>query len=178
MASLRKASAYSKGKIKPYTRKSSTRRKAYIKAIPGNKITKFNMGNIKAYNEGKHKFELSLVASEKSQIRDNALEACRTLLNKNLDKAIPGQYYFAIKVYPHNILRENKTAAGAGADRLSSGMSHSFGITIGRAAVVNNGKEIFFVSVDDDNAARIARKAIEKAKPKVPCKTRIIFEKV
>ncbi len=177
MASLRKASAYSKKKVRPYTRKSAKRKRAYIKTIPASKIVKFTMGNQSAYNQGKHPFALKLISTEKVQMRDNSLEACRLLIFKILEKEIPGDYLFVIKVYPHHILRENKTAAGAGADRLSSGMKHSFGITVGRAAIVQPNKELFFVSCANEKAVRVARGALNKAKPKVPCKTKIVFEK-
>ncbi|MBU0466938.1 MAG: 50S ribosomal protein L16 [Nanoarchaeota archaeon] len=175
---LRKASSYSKKRVRPYTRKSSKRKKAYIKAIPVLKIVKYNMGDKKGFTDGKHKYNVTLVSTEKAQMRDNALESCRTTINKTLDKEIPGNYYFIIKVYPHHILRENKTAAGAGADRLSSGMKHSFGVAAGRAAIINKGKEIFFVSCTTEKAARVVRAALTKVKPKVPFKNRIVFEKV
>jgi len=154
---LRKASSYSKKNVRPYTRKSNKRKKAFIKTIPQNKIVKFNMGDMKGYREGKHKYVVKLVAKEKTQVRDNSLEACRQFVNKTLERSIPGNYYFIIKVFPHHIQRENKIAAGAGADRLSSGMRHSFGVTSGRAAIVNPGKEIFFVSCTDEKAARVAK---------------------
>jgi len=174
---LRKASAYSKKKVRPYTRKSGKRTKAYIKTVPASKIVKFNMGNQKAYNEGKHPFTVRMIATEKVQMRDNALEACRVLLFKTLEKDTQGDYSLTIKVYPHHILRENKTAAGAGADRLSSGMKHSFGVTVGRAAIIKPGKEIFFVSCANEKAARAARNALNKIKPKIPCKTKILLER-
>jgi len=177
MASLRKASSYSKKKVRPYTRKSSKRKKAYIKTIPQSKIVKFNMGDAKGYNQGKHPFTVKLIATEKIQMRDNALESCRLLIFKILEKAVQGEYYFEIKVYPHHILRENKIAAGAGADRLSSGMRHAFGVTTGRAAIIQKGKEIFRVTCSTEKAARIARKAFTTAKPKIPCKTKISLEK-
>ena len=178
MPSLRKAAAYSKKKVRPYTRKSKKRVKSYIKTIPQLKVVKFNMGNQQDFQEGKHPFVLKLMSTEKVQIRDNALEACRTLINKVMEKQALGQYYFAIKVYPHHILRENKTAAGAGADRLSSGMKHSFGIVIGRAAIVPPGKELFMVSCANEKSARIAKKILSEVKPKVPCKCKVTFEKV
>ncbi len=178
MASLRKASSYSKKKVRPYTRKAKKRQKAYIKTVPQLKVVKFNMGNMEANKKGKHKFAVRLIADEKVILRDNAIEACRTLVFKHMEKAVQGQYYFAIKVYPHHILRENKTAAGAGADRLSSGMKHSFGITIGRAAIVNPGKEILYISCESEKAAKAARQALKNAKPKVPCKSRILFESI
>src|SRR3989344_4449282 len=126
---LRKASAYSKKKARPYTRKSSKRKKSFIKAVPQNKIVKYNMGN-KKIEQGGGKFNVTLVSTEKVQIRDNSLEACRQYVNKALEKVAPGNFYFSVRVFPHHILRENKAAAGAGADRLSSGMKHSFGVTI------------------------------------------------
>ena len=178
MVSLRKASAYSKKRARAFTRKSRIKQKSYIKTVPANKIVKYNMGSQRAFDLGKHKFVLTLRADEDIQVRDNALEACRTLLNKLLDREIPGEYYFAIKVYPHHILRENKTAAGAGADRLSSGMKHSYGIVVGRAARVKKGREILMVSVTNERAARIAKKAMATVKSKVPCKSRIVYTEI
>jgi len=178
MAALRKASSYSKRAARPYTRKSSKKKRSYIKAVPPNKIVKYNMGDQKSFDNGKHEYVVSLVSDQRVQMRDNAIESCRTLVNKLLDKRIQGEYYFVIKVYPHHILRDNKTAAGAGADRLSSGMKHSFGITSGRAALINKGKEIFMISCTNERAARIAREVLAKVRPKVPCKAKIYFKKV
>src|SRR3989344_4147309 len=178
MVSLRKASAYSKKKVRPYTRKSGKKKKAFIKAVPPSKIVKFSMGDRRGFANGKHKFSVKFISKERVQIRDNSLESCRTLLNKTLDKKAPGQYYFEIKVYPHHILRENKMAAGAGADRLSSGMSHSFGVTVGRAAIVNAGKEIFVVTTETEKNARDARDALKMIRTKIPCKGSIVFSKL
>lgn len=178
MAGLRKGAAYSKNKMRPYTRKSKNKSKSYIKVIPHNKIVKYNLGNIKAFNEGKFKYILKFVALENVNIRDNALESGRLIINKTLDKNAPKQYYFEIKVYPHHILRNNKTAAGAGADRLSSGMKHSFGVIEGRAAMVKPGKEIFFIACENEQAVKIARKALGMVKPKIPCKAKVVFEKI
>lgn len=178
MAALRKASAYSKKKVRPYTRKSTKRTKAYIKAIPHNKIVKFNMGNAKDFNTNGHNFAVTLVSEEKIQIRDNSLEACRMAINKFMDKAAPGDYYFIVKPFPHHILRENKIAAGAGADRLSSGMRHSFGVTTGRAALVPAGKEMFLVSCKNEKAAQAAKLALGKIKSKIPCRSRIVYTKL
>lgn len=175
---LRKASAYSKKRVRPYTRKSKTTQKAYIKTIPASKIVKFYTGNVRAFQERRHPFYIRLIAEESVQIRDNALESCRMFITKVLDTNASNQYYFAIKVYPHHILRENKMASGAGADRLSSGMTQSFGIAMGRAAIVNAGKEIFFISCENEKVARIAREALREVKAKLPCKCKVVFEKV
>mgnify|MGYP001574199768 CR=1 FL=1 len=175
---LRKASAYSRQRVRPYTRKSSNAKKAYVKAVPPNKIVKFHMGNQQDYNQGKHKFIVRFLSTEKAQVRDNALESVRMWLNKILDEKVPGEYYLVVKTYPHHILRENKTASGAGADRLSSGMSHSFGSVEGRAAIVLAGKEIFFVACETEQGARIAREALTAIKAKMPCRSRIFTEKI
>jgi len=113
MAALRKASAYSKKIVRPYTRKSARKNRAYIKTVPPSKIVKFSMGNQAAYNQKKHPLVVKLIAIEKVQMRDNALESCRQQIFKILETEVPGEYAFNIKVYPHHILRENKTAAGS-----------------------------------------------------------------
>lgn len=82
-----------------------------------------------------------------------------------------------LKAHPHHILRNNKTAAGAGADRLSTGMKQSFGIVEGRAAIVNPGRPLFFVATDSEAAIRIVRELFEMIKSKLPGKCAIKFEK-
>ncbi len=175
---VRKAAAYSKMHNRPYTRKSKSKSKSYIKVIPHNKIVKYSSGNHKAYNEGKLLFVLRLIADEDILIRDIALEAGRMSLNKNLEKSLPNKFYFWVKVYPHHILRNNKTAAGAGADRLSTGMTHSFGVVEGRAARVAKGQQIFMVACDTEQSIKVARGIFHMVKAKVPCRTKIAFEKI
>ncbi|MDP4039237.1 MAG: 50S ribosomal protein L16 [Candidatus Pacearchaeota archaeon] len=178
MASLRKASAYSKKKNRPYTRQSKNKSKSYIKQNPHNKIVKYNLGNVELFNSGKFKNVVKFISEEDVLIRDNAIESGRLVINKNLEKKLPKQFYFEIKLFPHHILRNNKTAAGAGADRLSSGMKHSFGIIEGRAARVHKGKEIFIVYCENEQGIKIIRDIFRMVKAKVPCKTKIIVEKV
>ena len=178
---LRKALSYSKKPSRPYTRISKKRGKSFIKRVPQNKIIKYQGGNIKDYEEGKHNFEVRLVSYEKIivQVRDNALEASRMLVNKTLEKNSPGQYYMEIKAHPHHFLRENKSAAAvAGADRISTGMSQAFGSIIGRAARVHPAGEIIFISCTNDKTARLARDTLVKVKSKMPCKTKVIFTKL
>ncbi|HLF53710.1 MAG TPA: 50S ribosomal protein L16 [Candidatus Nanoarchaeia archaeon] len=172
---IRKALSYSKKYARPYTRNSRRKSKAYIRTIPHVKVPKFTLGNLKDYGEGKHKFSVELVAQENVQIRDNALEAGRMHVHKILEEKIPGQYFFAVRVHPHHFLRNNKTSGIAGADRLSTGMSHSFGIIEGRAAFVQKGKEIFFISCTDEKAAKIIRNAMESIKAKMPCASKVVF---
>ncbi|MDP1695524.1 MAG: 50S ribosomal protein L16 [archaeon] len=176
---IRKALSYSHKVCRPYTRKAKTRGKDYIKTIPQIKIAKFHIGNHQAFREGKHPFNIRLISEQRVQIRDNAIEAARMFLTKMLDEKMLNQYYLAVKVYPHHMMRENKSAGGmAGADRISSGMTQSYGIVIGRAAIVRPGQDIFFVSCIDEKCAREARDLLITIKAKMPCRTRVIFEKL
>ncbi|MFH1500444.1 MAG: 50S ribosomal protein L16 [archaeon] len=174
---LRKAAAYSKRKARPYTRKSNKKSKSYIKTVPPQKIVKIEMGDLKGRAAGKYPIELKLISMERVQIRDNALEASRQYINKMLDKGLNKEYYFAIRVYPHHILRENKALTGAGADRMSSGMQRSFGKVIGRAAQVKANQEVFLVAVKDEKSVPLSRSALQKIKPKLPCKCKVIVER-
>lgn len=175
---LRKALAYSRRYARPNTRTSRVKGKAYIKVVPNNKVVKYNLGNQKAHMEGKFPLKLTMISEESLQIRDNAIEAARMLMTKQLDERLPAMYYMELKIHPHHILRNNKTAAGAGADRLSSGMSRSFGTVEGRAAMVRAGSPIFIVYCADENAARNVREAFQMTKAKLPCATRLLFEKI
>ena len=174
MVVLRKASAYSKKHVTPYTRRSKVKNRAYIKAVPPNKIVKYGMGNEKGFYSEKFPYVLEIVADEQVQIRDNALEACRQLVNKVIDKALQGQYFFQIKAHPHQILKENKMLTGAGSDRMQTGMQKSFGKTAGRAAVVKKGKTIFLLALPNLKAAQMGRKALSLVKSKLPGRTKII----
>lgn len=175
---IRKASSYSKKPARPYTRNSRRKNRAYIKTIPHVKVAKFSLGNLKDYREGKHKFIIRLVSNEDILIRDNAIEASRMHIHKIMEEQLPGQYFFGVKVHPHHFLRNNKTSGVAGADRLSTGMSHSFGVIEGRAAIVPKGKDIFFISCLDEKGARIIRDAVESVKAKMPCAVKVVFEQL
>jgi len=175
---LRKAASYSRKYARPYTRNSRRKSKAYIRTIPHVKIAKFSNGNLKDYREGKHKFLVRLISNTDVQIRDTALEAGRMHILKMIDEQLPGEYFFAVKVHPHHFLRNNKTSGVAGADRMSTGMSHSFGIIEGRAAMVPAGKDIFFITCKDEKGARAIRTAMESIKAKMPCSAKVTFEQL
>lgn len=174
---LRKASSYSKFNARPYTRKSAVKSKSYIKTVPPQKVVKLHMGNIQAFEQGKFPIVIQLISLQKVQMRDNAIEAARQSIHKDLETGFLGQYYFAVKVYPHHILRENKMLTGAGADRMQTGMTQSFGATIGRAAFIKPNQTVFVIAVNSEKALRATRVSIDKIKAKLPCRTRIIVEK-
>jgi large subunit ribosomal protein L10e len=173
---LRKATAYSKKKVIPYTRISKKKGKSYVKTIPQQKIVKFTMGSEKLYREGELPYVLTMVASENAQIRHNALEACRQYVNKKLETEFPGQYLFRVIPFPHHIQRENKMLTGAGADRMQSGMQLAFGKPAGKAAIVKKESKIFLIATSTEKQMIFARKLLKKIKPKLPCKTKISQE--
>ena len=173
---LRKASAYSKKKVVPFTRVSKKKGKSYIKTVPQQKIVKFSMGSETLYNEGKLPHKISLVSKEKVQIRHNALEACRQYIHKRLEKELSGQYVFRIVPFPHHIQRENKMLTAAGADRMQTGMQLSFGKSSGKAAIVRPGSTIFLIAVSDEKAVNIARDVLKRIKSKLPGTKKIVYE--
>ncbi|MBI5803230.1 50S ribosomal protein L16 [Candidatus Pacearchaeota archaeon] len=175
---VRKAASYSRRHAVPYTRVSRVKGKAFIKAVPPHKITKFTMGNQAAFEEGKFPIKLTVVSLEDCQVRNYAIEACRQYINKQLDTLIPGQYFFRIFPYPHHIQRENKMLTGAGADRMSTGMQLSFGKAAGKAAIIKAGGKIFMLAVATPKAEAIGRKVLKTVGPKLPCRKSILTEHV
>ncbi|MEK6842587.1 MAG: 50S ribosomal protein L16 [Nanoarchaeota archaeon] len=175
---LRKASAYSKKHVMPYTRISRKKGKAFVKVVPPQKIVKFSMGNEQVFREGKFPYHYTVLADENCQIRHNSLEACRQYINKQLETGFAGQYFFRVIPFPHHIQRENKMLTGAGADRMSTGMQLSFGKATGKAAIVKKGSRIFFIATQSEKAMHLARGLFHKVKPKLPCRTRTVSEVV
>lgn len=173
---LRKASSYTKKHVVPFTRISSKKGKSYIKTVPPQAIVKFTMGFHELFADGKLPYVLTVVAGESAQIRNNALEAAREYINKQLDTLLPGQYYFRVIPYPHHIQRENKMLVGAGADRMQTGMQLSFGKSVGKAAIVKEGTGVFMLAVPNEKAVQTAREILRIVKPKLPCKTKILYE--
>ncbi len=176
MASLRKASAYSKRIVVPNTRVSKKRQKSFIKTVPPQKIVKFTMGKEGAFNDGKLPHTLTVVSGENVQMRHNALEACRQFINKKLDKEFAGQYLFKVIPFPHHIQRENKMLTGAGSDRMQTGMQLSFGKSVGKSAILKPGSRIFFIALPTEKAIQFARKVIKQVNSKMPGKIKVISE--
>ncbi|MCD6434290.1 MAG: 50S ribosomal protein L16 [Candidatus Diapherotrites archaeon] len=167
---LRPAHCYRKLE-RPYTRIAiSVHRKNYIGGVPGLRVRQFNMGN----PQRKYKFIVNLIAEEAVQIRENALEAVRMLINRALVKKLgKDNFFMRLRIFPHHVMRENKQAQGAGADRVSQGMSLAFGKAIGRAARVRKGTIIFSVLVLTEGNAKTAARILKKASAKLPCKVSV-----
>ncbi|MFH1848614.1 MAG: 50S ribosomal protein L16 [archaeon] len=163
MAKLRKFVAYRRLE-RPYTRRSKFMKDNFIKASPNLKIVRYEMGDKKK----KFYYTLKLLSKRSLQIRHNAIESARQSSNRYLENTLgKNGYYMMINVYPHHILRENPLAAGAGADRMSTGMKMSFGKAIGAAAQIREGQTLFTLSVDKGNLLT-ARKAMARVYHKLP----------
>ena len=173
MARLRSFVAYRRLE-RPYTRTSKFKSKAYIRMTPNVKVVRFDMGD----PNRSFQYTLSLLSKSDLQIRDNALESARQTSIKLLETFLGvNGFHLKVKVYPYHVLREHALAAGAGADRFSSGMAHSFGKPAGLAARIKRGQTIFEVRVDKNNLG-VARQALERASKKLPCSCTIqVIEK-
>lgn len=149
-----------------YTRKSKFRKKSYLKAVPQHKIIRFNMGNV----NGDFKYRVDMYSKGTLQIRHNAIEATRQVINRKLVKLLGVQeFYLMIRIYPHHCQRENKQMGGAHSDRIQTGMKNAFGKIVNVAALVKEGKELFSAYVNE-KGLEIARQAMKACSSKLPCK--------
>jgi len=163
---LRPGKCYRTKKDRAYSRVAiKVHRRNYLGAVPGLKTRQFNMGNpIKKFTH-----ILDLKVKEGVQVRDNSIESARIAINRALHKELGKEGYFMkIRVYPFQILRENKQAQGAHADRIQTGMSKAFGKPIGRAARVRPMQKIISVLVDEPNI-KVAKAALMRANARLNC---------
>jgi len=139
-------------------------RKEYTGGIPAPRIQQFVMGN----RTSSFPMVFHLIAREGCQIRHTALEAARIAANRYISKRAGSQNYkLVVRVYPHQILRENKQATGAGADRVSQGMRKSFGKNVGTAARVQPGQEVMTIYIPPQMEVH-GKLALKKASQKLP----------
>ncbi|MEM3411860.1 MAG: 50S ribosomal protein L16 [archaeon] len=142
--------------------------KAYIVGVPDTKVRLFVMGGL---NPSQGEVKYILAPKLDVLIRDNALEAARLIANKYFEREFKNQdeYHFRVLTYPHQCLREHKMLTGAGADRLSSGMRHAFGIPTGRGVNVKKDQPIFAV-ITYQKYEKLAKEGLERAAKKLPGK--------
>ena len=146
-------------------------RKEYMGGIPNSRITQFVSGNKKS----NFPLTLSLITNEECQVRHNALEAARITGNRTMDKkAGAANYRLIVRTYPHVVLRENKQATGAGADRVSQGMRAAYGKIVSIAAKLNKNQVLMTIETTEQNID-FAKAALRKAGMKIPspCKIQI-----
>ena len=144
-------------------------RKEYIRSSPPSIISRFGMGkNIK------YQYKASLISSSDLILGSSSLEAARVTANKPLESS-GIDYFLKVNVYPHEMIREHKFMGFAGADRLSQGMSKSFGKAKIRAAKVNKNTPILIIKINKDGLD-IAKKSLKNASLKLSGKTEVIVE--
>jgi large subunit ribosomal protein L10e len=122
-------------------------RREYIAGKPQMKIARFSSG----LAGNNYDYKLELIATEKMQLRHNALEAARLAANKRMAQGGETSFFSILRIYPHVLLRENKMIATAGADRLQEGMRRAFGKSTGLAARVRPGQVIYEAYVTEAN---------------------------
>jgi large subunit ribosomal protein L10e len=171
----RPASIYREHPGQPYTRQSQRKNDNFIKGAPAPRVTQYVMGAKKSGNEFDTRVILTL--DEDCNVRSEALESGRIAANSHLNKVLDPEeeYILRIKPYPHHVLRYHPLAGIAQADRYYEGMRKPFGRPIGRAAIVDEGQEIYVVEVDAGDRHE-ARKALERAGHKMPVSTRVKVE--
>lgn len=150
----------------------ATTRREYMGGVPLSRLTQFVIGNKTA----KFPVQLSLTANEKCQLRHNALESARISTNKALEKNVgSANYCLKIKVYPHIVIRENKQATGAGADRVSQGMRRAYGKPVGTAARVKMNQVLMTLDTTEQYF-NPAKEALRKASMKLstPCTINLV----
>lgn len=161
-----------RGALYKQIKSHSNTRREYMGGVPGSRITQFDLGD----RNGAFNVVVSLVAEERCQIIHMALESMRVSANRVLVKGCGSAgYHLKVRVYPHEVLRENKQASGAGADRVSQGMRQSFGKAIGTAARVEVGQPIMTVRVTPERF-QFVKEAFRKANTKLPIPTRLVIE--
>ena len=135
-------------------------RKNYIGASPALRIRQFNMGN----PQGKYNLIADLKVKEYFDLRDNAIESARMAINRKLVKELGKDGFFMkVRVYPSNLNRENKQAQGAGSDRVSQGMSKSFGVPNSRSARLRKNQVVYSV-LCNKGQEEIVKDALMRAK--------------
>jgi len=163
----RPSRCYRYQKNKPYIKSR------YCRGVPDSKIRIFDVGAKKTHVD-QFPFVAHLVCDEKQQVSSEALEAARVAINKHLSKTIgKDAYHIRMRAHPFHVLRANKMLSCAGADRLSSGMRHSYGKPIGVAARVNIGQVLVSVRSKDANGAHVIE-ALRRGKFKFAGRQKIL----
>jgi large subunit ribosomal protein L10e len=148
-------------------------RREYMGGVPAIRISQYDMGNLTE----DFPVVLSLMSKDRVQIRHTSIEAGRIAANRVLAKdAGLNNFHLKLRIYPHVVLRENKLATGAGADRVSSGMRAAFGKAVGTAARVECDQPLMTISCTPA-AFKAAKVALWKASMKFPTPCYVVVEK-
>jgi large subunit ribosomal protein L10e len=163
----RPSRCYRYQKNKPYIKSR------YCRGVPDPKIRIYDVGAKKAAVD-LFPFVAHLVCDEKQQVSSEALEAARVAINKHLTKTVGKEgYHIRMRAHPFMVLRANKMLSCAGADRLSSGMRHSYGKPIGVAARVRIGQVLISVRAKDASMPNVIE-ALRRGKFKFAGRQKIL----
>ncbi|MGH7342716.1 MAG: 50S ribosomal protein L16 [Candidatus Rokuibacteriota bacterium] len=159
---------YTPRKGRAYTRKE------YMGGIPAPRIVRFDVGK----NDPVFSLQLDLLTDETCQIRHTALDAARIAAVREMERAAgTAGFWLTVRLYPHHVLRENKVATGAGADRVSDGMRRAFGSLVGTAARVYQNHVVITIRTRPDLESA-ARNAMWRAGMKLPTPTHVEVKRV
>ncbi|MHA1733769.1 MAG: 50S ribosomal protein L16 [Promethearchaeota archaeon] len=165
---------YSKYKSKWVFQKKRAHKKDLIRGGADCRVRMFDVGN-KKMPKDHWEVVLGLKGLERVQISDHCLEAVRQSLNRRLQKRIGRErFHFRIRVKPFHIYRENKMMAFAGADRLQTGMRHSFGKPVGLAARVRAGQILLEVRMFEKDFL-VGKKALKVVAQKFCCRCQVVL---
>ena len=146
-------------------------RREYMGGIPPPRIIQFVVGN----KTDKFPVTVALHVLERCNVRHNSLEAARITVTRDMEKKVgPTNFRLRVRVYPHVILRENKQATGAGADRVSQGMRAAYGKNVGTAAEVQADQIIMTVETTEQ-FIQSSKEALRKAGMKIPSPCSVIL---
>ena len=153
--------------VRAYTRRD------YIRKTPNSRIVQYDMGNLSA----EFPVSVSLAVKHPAQMRHNSLEAARIASNRLMQRrAGRFGYHLKVRTYPHQIVRENPMATGAGADRVQSGMRNAFGKAVSVEAVVKTGQRVLTIDCEKKNFLD-AKDALRRASMKLPAACKIVIDK-
>ena len=153
--------------VRAYTRRD------YIRKTPNSRIVQYDMGNLRE----EFPVSVSLVVKKPAQIRHNSLEAARIASNRLMQRAAGRLgYHLKLRVYPHQIVRENPMATGAGADRVQSGMRNAFGKPISVEAIVKKDQRIITVDIQPKHFEE-TKVALKRAGMKLPVPCKVVVDK-
>ena len=147
-------------------------RREYMGGVPMARIQQFEMGD----KTGTYPVVMTLYALERCQIRHTSMESARVTCTRFMEKQTgKGQFHVKFRIFPHHVIRENKQATGAGADRVSQGMRQAFGKPVGTAARVESGQALMTVRCSSKDAIS-AKEALRKSGHKFGTPVRIVIE--
>jgi large subunit ribosomal protein L10e len=158
-------------KNKPYIKSR------YLRGVPEAKIQIFDVGK-KAQPTDDFALCVHLVCGEKQQLSSECLEAGRIVINKYIVKqAGKDAFHMRVRCHPYHVIRMNKMLSCAGADRLSSGMRHSFGKPMQIAARVTIGQIMFSIRSHPRNKHHLIE-ALRRASYKFAGRQHIVASKM